>query len=394
MIRSIDLKDKRVLLRVDYNVPIQDGKVMDDYRIKKSLPTIRYCIEQEASITIMSHLGRPKGFDEDYSLRPISEKLSDILDKEIIFSDDCVSDKAFVASSSLGKGKIHMLENLRFHEGELKNCSDFSRLLSFHGDVYINDAFGTAHRTHASNIGITTFFDEKAMGFLMEKELKYLKNEVKNPLQPFVVVMGGAKIRGKIELIENFLNISDHLLIGGALSFPFLKVKGINITSPLINDKDLKYAEKLLSFAKNKNKEIIFPTDFVTASSLDDIDSIDIQLIENISSKVDCFDIGPETTMLFSQILSQAETILWNGPLGVSENPYFATGTQQICRIIEELTNNGVISILGGGDTASAARKFSQFDKFTHISTGGGASLELLSGIDLPAVKVLENHEK
>jgi len=394
MIRSIDLKDKRVLLRVDYNVPIQDGKVMDDYRIKKSLPTIRYCIEQEASITIMSHLGRPKGFDEDYSLRPISEKLSDILDKEIIFSDDCVSDKAFVASSSLGKGKIHMLENLRFHEGELKNCSDFSRLLSFHGDVYINDAFGTAHRTHASNIGITTFFDEKAMGFLMEKELKYLKNEVKNPLQPFVVVMGGTKIRGKIELIEKFLNISDHLLIGGALSFPFLKVKGINITSPLINDKDLKYAEKLLSFAKNKNKEIIFPTDFVTASSLDDIDSIDIQLIENISSKVDCFDIGPETTMLFSQILSQAETILWNGPLGVSENPYFATGTQQICRIIEELTNNGVISILGGGDTASAARKFSQFDKFTHISTGGGASLELLSGIDLPAVKVLENHEK
>jgi 3-phosphoglycerate kinase len=394
MIKDINLKDKRVLLRTDYNVPIEDSVVMDDYRIKKSLPIIRYCIDQGASITIMSHLGRPKGYDEDYSLRPISKKLSDILDKEIIFSDDCVSNKAFIASSSLEKGQIHMLENLRFHSGELDNCSDFSRLLSFHGDVYINDAFGTVHRSHASNLGVVTFFNEKSMGFLMEKELKFLKNEVQNPLRPFVVVMGGAKIKGKIELVENFLNESDYLLIGGALSFPFLKVKGVNISSPLINNEDLKYAEKLLSLAKKQNKKIIFPTDFVTASSLDDIDSIDIQLIENISPNVGCFDIGPETTMLFSQILSQAETILWNGPLGVSENPYFGTGTQQVCRIIEELTNNGVISILGGGDTASAARKFSQNEKFSHISTGGGASLELLSGKELPALKTLGYYDK
>ena len=394
MIKDINLKDKRVLLRTDYNVPIQDSVVIDDYRIKKSLPIIRHCIEEGASITIMSHLGRPKGYDEDCSLRPVSEKLSNILGKEIIFSDDCVSDKAFAASSSLEKGQIHMLENLRFHSGELDNCSDFSRLLSFHGDVYINDAFGTAHRSHASNLGVVTFFNEKSMGFLMEKELKFLKNEVRNPLQPFVVVMGGAKIKGKIELVENFLNTSDYLLIGGALSFPFLKVKGVNISSPLINNEDLKYAEKLLSLAKKQNKKIIFPTDFVTASSLDNIDSIDIQLIENISPNVSCFDIGPETTMFFSQILSKAETILWNGPLGVSENPYFGTGTQQVCRIIEELTNNGVISILGGGDTASAARKFSQNEKFSHISTGGGASLELLSGKELPALKILGYYDK
>ena len=394
MIKDINLQDKRVLLRVDYNVPIQDGQVMDDYRIKKSLSTIRYCIEQGASITIMSHLGRPNGCDEEYSLRPISDKLSEILGKEIIFSEDCVSDKSFVASSSLEKGQIHMLENLRFHKGELDNCPDFSKLLSFHGEVYINDAFGTAHRYHASNIGVTNFFNEKGMGFLMEKELQYLKYEVQNPLQPFVVVMGGAKVKGKIELIENFLNISDYLLIGGALSFPFLKVKGIDISSPLLNDEDIDCADRLLSIAQKENKEIIFPTDFVTASSLDNLDSIDIKMINDISSDYGCFDIGPETTMLFSQILSQAETILWNGPLGVSENPYFGTGTQQVCRIIEELTNNGVISILGGGDTASAARKFSQSNKFTHISTGGGASLELLSGIDLPAVKVLEKNEK
>ena len=394
MIKDINLQDKRVLLRVDYNVPIQDGQVMDDYRIKKSLPTIRYCIEQGASITIMSHLGRPNGYDEEYSLRPISDKLSEILSKEIIFSEDCVSDKSFVASSSLERGQIHMLENLRFHKGELDNCPDFSKLLSFHGEVYINDAFGTAHRSHASNIGITNFFHEKGMGFLMEKELQYLKYEVQNPLQPFVVVMGGAKVKGKIELIENFLNISDHLLIGGALSFPFLKVKGIDISSPLLNDEDIACADRLLSIAQKENKEIIFPADFVTASSLDDLDSIDIKMNNDISPDSGCFDIGPETTMLFSQILSQAETILWNGPLGVSENPYFGTGTQQVCRIIEELTNNGVISILGGGDTASAARKFSQSNKFTHISTGGGASLELLSGVDLPAVKALENNEK
>ncbi len=394
MIKNINLQDKRVLLRVDYNVPIENGEVIDDYRIKKSLPTIRYCIEQGASITIMSHLGRPNGFDEEYSLRPISDKLSKILGKEIIFSEDCVSDKSFVASSSLEKGQIHMLENLRFHKGELDNCPDFSKLLSFHGEVYINDAFGTAHRSHASNIGVTNFFNEKGMGFLMEKELQYLKYEIQSPLQPFVVVMGGAKVKGKIELIENFLNTSDHLLIGGALSFPFLKVKGIDIASPLLNDEDIACADRLLSIAKKQNKEIILPTDFVTASSLDDLDSIDIKMINDISSNFGCFDIGPETTMLFSQILSQAETILWNGPLGVSENPYFGTGTQQICRIIEELTNNGIISILGGGDTASAARKFSQSNKFTHISTGGGSSLELLSGIDLPSVKALENNEK
>ena len=394
MIENIDLKDKRVLLRVDYNVPIQDGQVIDDYRIKKSLKTIRYCIDQGSSITIMSHLGRPKGFDEDYSLRPVSEELSNILGKEIIFSEDCISDKSFIASSSLEPGQIHMLENLRFHKGELDNCSNFSKLLSFHGDVYINDAFGTAHRSHASNIGVATFFNEKASGFLMEKELQYLKHEIQNPLQPFIVIMGGSKIKGKIELIENFINLSDYLLIGGALAFPFLKVQGVDIDSPLIDKEDLKCAEKLFSYASKQNKEIIFPSDFVTASSLDDIDSIDIKMLKDITSDVNCFDIGPETTMMFSQILSQAETILWNGPLGVSENPYFGTGTQQICRIIEELSNNDVISILGGGDTASAARKFSQNGKFSHISTGGGASLELLSGKELPALKILGYYDK
>tara|TARA_B100001121_G_C18691145_1_gene623083 strand:+ start:2232 stop:3413 length:1182 start_codon:yes stop_codon:yes gene_type:complete len=393
MIENINLSDKKVLLRVDYNVPIENGLVLDDYRIKKSLQTINYCLEQGAAIIIMSHLGRPNGIDESLSLRPVADRLSEILNKEVLFSDDCISDKALLKSTTLDKGQIHLLENLRFHEGELDNDANFSKILSFHGDVYINDAFGTAHRAHASNVGVVDFFDEYGIGFLMKKELKYLSNEISEPIRPFSVVMGGAKIKGKIELIENFLKKSDNLIVGGALSFPFLKVKGYDINSPLINDEDIKCAEHLLSISEKIKKDIILPSDFVVSTSLDDFTNIDIKQIEEINSSDGCYDIGPETTMHFSQILSLSETILWNGPLGVSENPYFGTGTQQICRIIEELSNNGIISILGGGDTAAAAKKFSQFDTFTHISTGGGASLELLSGSKLPALKALEKNE-
>ena len=394
MIEDINLSDKKVLIRVDYNVPIENGQILDDYRIKKSLKTINYCIDQGASITLMSHLGRPNGFDENFSLLPVAEKLTELLNKEVLFSDDCISDKALLKSTTLEKGQIHLLENLRFHSGELKNCLDFSKTLSFHGDVYINDAFGTAHREHASNVGIVNFFDECDIGFLMKKELKYLSHEITDPIRPFTVVMGGAKIKGKIELIENFLKQSDNLIVGGALSFPFLKVKGYNIDSPLLNDQDIDCAKSLLELSDKLNKSIILPYDFVVSTSIDDFENIDMKTIENINSKDGCFDIGPETTMHYSQILSESETILWNGPLGVSENPYFGTGTQQICRIIEELSNNGVISILGGGDTAAAAKKFSQFNTFTHISTGGGASLELLSGKKLPALLALENNEK
>lgn len=390
MIDNINLKDKKILLRVDYNVPVQDGIIMDDYRIKKTIPTINHCLEQGASITIMSHLGRPIKNKQDYSLFPIVEKLEELLDKDIIFSEDCISDKSFMNSSKLKKGEIHMLENLRFHDGEISNCPDFSRLLSFHGDVFINDAFGTAHRSHASNVGVATFFNEKSMGLLMQKELEYLSNKIQNPENPFIVIMGGAKINGKIELIENFLDISDYLIIGGALSFPFLKIKGVNIESSLIDKESLENAKKLLDYADMKNKNIIFPSDFVTASSIEAVDTIDIKSLRDIDSNSNCYDIGPETTMLFSQLISEAKTILWNGPLGVSENPYFGTGTQQICRIIEELTNKGITSILGGGDTASAARRFSHDNGFTHISTGGGASLELLSGKELPAIKALK----
>ena len=244
MLNQINLKDKRVLLRDDYNVPIDNSMVVDDYRINKSIPTIKYCLEHGASLTIMSHLGRPKKYDEAYSLLPVSEKLEEILGKNILFSKDCISNKSFMNSSKLKKGEIHMLENLRFHNEEILNCPEFSRQLSFHGDLFINDAFGTAHRSHASNVGVVNFFNEKSMGFLMQKELKYLNKEIENPQPPLVVIMGGAKIKGKIKLIEKFLDISNYLIIGGALSFPFLKIEGVDIESSLIDKESLQNAQK------------------------------------------------------------------------------------------------------------------------------------------------------
>ena len=390
MISNINFQDKRVLIRVDYNVPVKDGLVIDNYRIKKSLPTIKHCLDNGASLTIMSHLGRPNGKDSNFSLLPICDELENLLDMNIAFSSDCISDKALLKSSQLEPGQIHFLENLRFYNEEIVNDYNFSQKLAFHGDVYINDAFGTAHRSHASNVGVTKFFSEKSYGYLMEKELHYLKNLIENPFRPLTVVMGGAKISDKIELIKNFIEIADNIIIGGALSLPFLKSKNYDIHSSLFDDESILNAENLLKYAKKNNKKLILPCDFVTANSLDDDQSIDIKLLNEINAESKCFDIGPETTMIFSEILSSSDTILWNGPLGVCENPYFATGTQQVCRIIEELTANNVVSVLGGGDTASAANRFSVSGNFTHISTGGGASLELLSGKDLPAIKALD----
>ena len=394
MLKESNLKDKRVIIRADFNVPIVDGEITNNHRILKILPTINLCLEKGASIILISHLGRPEGAVSNLSLLPVCDELERLLDKNIYFSDSCISNKAFIKSSSLKEGEIHLLENLRFHAGENQNCPEFSKKLSFHGDVYINDAFGTAHREHASNVGLAKLFSEKYYGLLIEKELHYLNESILEPVRPMTIVMGGAKIDGKIELIEKFLSIADNLLIGGALSLPFLKCKGINIESTLVNNKSVSIAERLLDIAKIKGKEIILPTDFVTAKSLENIDSINIKLLGDIKADENCYDIGPETTMIFSQILSKSETILWNGPLGVSENPYFGTGTQQISRIIEELTKNGIISILGGGDTASAAKRFSISNKFTHISTGGGSSLELLSGKELPALKAIGYYDK
>jgi len=393
MIRSLnsfDLKDKRILIRVDYNVPIEDGVVKDAYRIQCSIPTIKECLESGASVVLMSHLGRPKGkINEDYSLISVGEVLSDFLEIPIKFSNDCISEDSMNVTIGLHSGEVHLLENLRFHSGEEENDIEFSRLLSKHGQIYINDAFGTSHRSHASNVGVTDNFIHKGMGLLMNKEIRYLQNKFKNPKKPLVLLLGGAKISGKIDLIDKFLIDSDTILIGGGMTFTFLKAMGIDIGKSIIDEEMVPVANRVIKKARQNRVKLVLPVDFVVADSIDNPSKIEISSFDSVPSNMMGLDIGPETIKLFSKILSQAGTILWNGPMGVFEKKDFENGTKGIANFLSELKDENIITIVGGGDSASAIRKFSNIENITHVSTGGGASLELLSGKNLPAIKAL-----
>jgi 3-phosphoglycerate kinase len=393
MIRSLnsfDLKDKRILIRVDYNVPIEDGVVKDAYRIQCSIPTIKECLESGASVVLMSHLGRPKGeTNEDYSLISVGEVLSDFLEIPIKFSNDCISEDSINVTIGLHPGEVHLLENLRFHSGEEENDIEFSRLLSKHGQIYINDAFGTSHRSHASNVGVTDNFIHKGMGLLMNKEIQYLQNKFKNPKEPLVILLGGAKISGKIDLIDKFLIDADTILIGGGMIFTFLKAMGIDIGKSIIDEQMISVANRAIKKARQNRVKLVLPVDFVVADSIDNPSKIEISSFDSVPSNMMGLDIGPETIKLFSKILSQAGTILWNGPMGVFEKKDFENGTKGIANFLSELKDENIITIVGGGDSASAIRKFSNIENITHVSTGGGASLELLSGKNLPAIKAL-----
>ena len=393
MIRSLnsfDLKNKRVLIRVDYNVPIEDGVVKDAYRIQCSIPTIKECLESGASVVLMSHLGRPKGrINEDYSLISVGEVLSDFLEIPIKFSDDCISEDSINVTIGLHPGEVHLLENLRFHSGEEENDIEFSRLLSKHGQIYINDAFGTSHRSHASNVGVTDNFTHKGMGLLMNKEIRYLQNKFKNPKAPLVLLLGGAKISGKIDLIDKFLIDADAILIGGGMTFTFLKAMGIDIGKSIIDEQMISVANRVIKKARQNRVKLVLPVDFVVADSIDKPSKIEISSFDSVPSNMMGLDIGPETIKLFSKKLSQAGTILWNGPVGVFEKKDFENGTKEIANFLSELKDENIITIVGGGDSASAIRKFSNIDNITHVSTGGGASLELLSGKNLPAIEAL-----
>ena len=393
MIRSLnsfDLKDKRILIRVDYNVPIEDGVVKDAYRIQCSIPTIKECLESGASVVLMSHLGRPKGeTNEDYSLISVGEVLSDFLEIPIKFSNDCISEDSINVTIGLHPGEVHLLENLRFHSGEEENDIEFSRLLSKHGQIYINDAFGTSHRSHASNVGVTDNFIHKGMGLLMNKEIQYLQNKFKNPKEPLVILLGGAKISGKIDLIDKFLIDADTILIGGGMIFTFLKAMGIDIGKSIIDEQMISVANRAIKKARQNRVKLVLPVDFVVADSIDNPSKIEISSFDLVPSNMMGLDIGPETIKLFSKILSQAGTILWNGPMGVFEKKDFENGTKGIANFLSELKDENIITIVGGGDSASAIRKFSNIENITHVSTGGGASLELLSGKNLPAIKAL-----
>jgi len=388
---DLELQSKRVLIRVDFNVPIENSEVVNDFRIKSSIPTIKYCIDNGASVVLMSHLGRPKGkIVESMSLSPVAFHLEELLQKEVMFSEDCISDEAISLSQSMQKGEIHLLENLRFYEGEAKNVDVFAKKLAQHADIYINDAFGTAHRAHASNVGVVNFMNETAIGFLMQKEWKYLSESLANPTQPYVVIIGGAKISGKIELIEQLMEAANYILVGGAMAFTFLKAQSKNVGGSLVDEENLEIATTLLEKAKSKKVQIVLPVDVVASPGMEDESPWRVASLDELEDDEMGFDIGPETCMNYSMILESAKTIVWNGPMGVFEIPAFATGTQDIASNIQDMCDDGAVTIIGGGDTATALENSGLNTGFSHISTGGGASLELLSGKLLPAFEILK----
>lgn len=389
-LNTFDLKNKRVLIRVDFNVPLDRGRVTDDFRIRAALPTIDHCLNQGAGVVLMSHLGRPKGkIDKDLSLISVGESLADLLEMPIKFSDDCVSEDARDTSLGISNGEVHLLENLRFHEEETSNNLHFSMLLSKHGDVFINDAFGTAHRAHASNVGIVNHFKQKGIGFLMEKEYRFLKESFDRLNHPVTLILGGAKIDTKLSLINRFINKADTILIGGGMAFTFLKAKGKEVGNSLVDDEMINSAHNIIQSAKQCNVNIVLPFDFICAKKIDGKPE-GVFSNRDIPLNMMGLDIGPKTISNFKQHIDQSNTILWNGPMGVFENEDFATGSKEIAAKLAEVTEKGATTIVGGGDTAAAIRKFRFQNDVSHVSTGGGASLELLSGEFLPAFKALE----
>ena len=388
-LKSFDLKDKRVLIRVDFNVPVENDRVVDDFRIRAALPTIQYCLNEGSKVILMSHSGRPNGIvEQNLSLMPAGEKLADLLEMPIKFSNDCISEDAHDVTLGLRAGEIHLLENLRFHIEENKNDQNFSINLAKHGQVFINDAFGTVHRSHASNVGVTKYFNQKGMGFLIEKELEFLDKAMENPKKPLTVIIGGAKIDSKIDLINRFIQIADQIINGGGMAFTFLKAKGKDIGKSLLDPSMISEAKKILANARGKTN-LIFPKDFICAKSMK-AKRTSIRNANEIPSDLMGLDIGPKSIDEFSKIILNSGTILWNGPMGVFEVDGFHMGTEDIAKIISEVTKSGSITIIGGGDSAAAIKKFEMTSNFSHISTGGGSSLSLLSGNTMPAIYALE----
>jgi phosphoglycerate kinase len=392
-IRDLDLTGKRVFIRVDFNVPLDGVKVTDDTRIRETLPTIRLAMERGARIVLAAHLGRPKGkVNPKYSLAPVAARLQELLGKPVAFASDCVGPDAEAKSKALGNGDILLLENVRYHAEEEANDEAFSRQLAALCDgLFVCDAFGSAHRAHASVVGITKFVRQSAAGLLMEKELAYMGKAISNPERPFVAILGGAKVSDKIEVVQNLMKISDAMLIGGAMAYTFLKSQGLPIGKSLVENDKLDLARNLLEEAKLRNFRLLLPVDHVLAESPDATETrtTDISVTpDNLMG----LDVGPKTIELYSREISKARTIVWNGPLGMFEKPAFAAGTLAIAKAVAAATDAGATSIIGGGDSVAAAEQSGVARKISHISTGGGASLEFLAGEKLPGVEALTDH--
>jgi len=384
-IEDIDVKGKRVLVRVDFNVPIKDGEVGDDTRIRAALPTINYLLDHGAAVILASHLGRPKdGPEEKYSLRPVARHLSRLLNRPVAFAEDCIGPIAEKAVAELAPGKVLLLENTRFHPGEEKNDAGMAKSLASLADIYVNDAFGSAHRAHASTAGVAQYLPAVA-GFLLEKEIKYLGQAVEDPKRPFVAILGGAKISDKIGVIRNLLKKADSILIGGGMANTFLKAQGIPVGDSLVEDEALGTARELLEEARGK---LHLPADFVLADAFDAEAQSKSMDIGPVPEGWRILDIGPKTVKAYTEIISKAGTIVWNGPMGVFEFPRFAHGTFGIAQAVAD---SGAVSIIGGGESVAAINQSGLAGRITHISTGGGASLEMLEGLTLPGVAALQD---
>ena len=401
-IRDLEVQGQRVLVRVDFNVPLDaEGQIADDLRIRAALPTLDYLLEHGARVILCSHLGRPKGkHDTSLSLRPVVQRLSNLLLRPVAFVDDCVGEKVEKTVAILQNGDCLLLENLRFYHQEEANDPEFVKKLASYADLYVNDAFGSAHRAHASTEGVTHHVPQSAAGFLMQKELKYLGDELANPQRPFAAIVGGAKASDKIGAIESLLEKSDSLLIGGAMAYTFLKSQGIGIGASLVEDDQLEVSRRILDLTARKGKLLLLPVDHVVArrAETEQLDKKGRKIVEfrdmknTKSAAIEdgwCgVDIGPKTVELYQQTLSGSKTVFWNGPMGIFENKNFAKGTYEIARAVAE---SGARSIVGGGDSVSAIHASGLTDKITFLSTGGGASLEFLEGKTLPGVAALTN---
>ena len=387
-IDDVVLRDKRVIIRADFNVPLDDShQITDDTRIRSTLPTINRAIDDGAKVILCSHLGRPNGtFDPTHSLAPVAKRLSRLMGKEILFAPDCIGPAVEGLVAKMKPGDVLLLENLRFHKGEEKNDDAFSKALAALGDVYINDAFGAAHRAHASTVGITKFIPASVAGFLLKKEIEYLEGAVENPVRPFVAILGGAKVSGKIGVIENLGKRVDKVIIGGGMAFTFLKAKGLEIGNSLVENDMLDFAKGIEEHAFSRGVKFYLPVDCVVAVSREPGAETKIVPVQEIPKDWYALDIGPASVKLFNEAVQNAKTILWNGPMGVFEIDAFARGTFAMAHAV---ANAYALSIIGGGETALAVHRAGESDNMSFISTGGGAALELLEGKQLPGLTAL-----
>lgn len=389
---DISCAGKKVLMRVDFNVPLQEGKVSDDIRVRSALPSINKVMEDGGCVILMSHLGRPKGkVVPEMSLKPVAALLSELTGKEVKMASDCIGGDVKKMVDDLKPGDILLLENLRFHKAEEANDESFAKELASYGDIFVNDAFGTAHRAHASTEGVTHYIKDCVAGFLIEKELKYLGEATQNPKRPFLAILGGSKISGKIDVIENLLPKVDSIFIGGAMIFTFFKAQGLSVGNSLVEEDKIELAKSILDKAKQNNVKFLLPVDVVVADKFDTDAQTQTVSVDAIPDNWMGLDIGPKTIDMYKAEVMNSKTIIWNGPMGVFEIEKFAAGTFEIAKSLAESTKQGAISVIGGGDSAAAIAKAGLDNEVSHVSTGGGASLEFLEGKELPGIAALND---